>query len=259
MQRLAIILSLIIAVGTTQGEPSGEIPPLSESGFALEQREMRAQLNPRRYTTISSELGAKISHITVKDGERFSTGQTLVQFDCTLQRAQLAKAQSQLRLARNTWEGNQRLQRLNAVGAVELRNSEAEVQKAHADIAYLQAMLDKCSIAAPFAGRVAEQKAREQQFIQPGQALLEILDDSALELEIMAPSRWLAWFKPGYSFHVRIDDTGKTYPVKLLRLGAKIDPVSQSIKAVAIIDGRFPELLAGMSGNIVINPPQKKF
>jgi len=258
MKLIAIgIATLLINLGGGASWGAEEIPPAPEPSFSLEQREMRAQLNPKRYTTISSELGAKISRIAVKDGERFHAGQNLVQFDCTLQRAQLAKAQSQLRLARNTLEGNQRLQRLNAVGEVELRNSEAEVQKARADIDYLQAMLEKCSIAAPFSGRVAEQKAREQQFIQPGQPLLEILDDSSLELEIMAPSRWLNWFKPGYLFQVRIDDTGKTYPVKLLRLGAKVDPVTQSIKAVAVINGHFPELIAGMSGNILIRPPQK--
>jgi hypothetical protein len=74
----------------------------------------------------------------------------------------------------------------------------------------------------------------------------------------MVPSRWLVWFKPNYGFQVHIDDTGKNYPVKLLRLGAKVDPVSQSIKAIAVIDGNFPELLAGMSGNILIFPPKNQ-
>lgn len=247
--RAAILFFLAPAmVGAAELTP----PP---GNYGLERQEMRAQLTPRRSTTLSAELAAKISRIPLKEGERFKEGQLLVQFDCALQAAQLDKAKNQLQVARNTSEGLSRLSQLNAVGRVELRNGEAEVRKAMADVNYLQAMNDKCTVTAPFAGMVAEEKAREQQFVQAGQPLLDILDDSILELEIMAPSRWLSWLKPGHPFTVQIDDTGKSYPVKLLRLGARVDPVSQSVHAVAVIDGQFPELMAGMSGSIRLAPP----
>jgi len=246
---VVFLFFMIVSVGWT-AETSA--PPVAT--YSFDQQEMRAQLIPQRYTTLSAEVGAKINRINIKEGERFQAGHVLVQFDCTSQAAQLDKARSQLYAATNTWSGHKRMAQLNAVGQVELRNSAAEVEKAKADVAYLRVMIDKCTIAAPFGGRVVEQKARENQFVQAGQPLLDILDDSALELEIMAPSRWLVWLKPGYPFEVRIDDTGKTYPVKLLRLGAKVDPVSQTIKAVAVIDGHFPELIAGMSGNILLLP-----
>ena len=112
----------------------------------------------------------------------------------------------------------------------------------------MAAMISKCKVAAPFSGRIAEQKVREQQYVQPGQALLDILDDSALELEFIVPSRWLQWVRPGYSLRIRIDETGRSYPARVQRLGARVDPVSQSVKVVAVIEGKFPELLAGMSG-----------
>ena len=226
--------------------------------YALERMEMRAQLSPQRYTTLSAELGAKISRISVKEGEHFKSGQPLVAFDCALQAAQLDKAKAQLVGTENVLAGTRRMAELNAIGQVELKNAEAEVMKARADLTYLSATLDKCTINAPFDGRAGEQKAREQQFVQPGQPLLEILDDSALELEFIIPSRWLVWLKSGHRFRVRIDETGKTYPVKLLRTAARADPVSQSIKAVAVIDGQFPELVAGMSGRILLAPGKSK-
>jgi multidrug resistance efflux pump len=128
------------------------------------------------------------------------------------------------------------------------------MMKARADVEFLDVTLQKCILKAPYDGRLAEQKAREQQFVQAGQPLLEILDDSTLELEFIAPSRWLAWLKPGHAFEVRIEDTDTTYPAKLLRVAAKADPVSQSIKAVGVIDGQYPELIAGMSGRILLAP-----
>lgn len=229
----------------------------AETGFGIDRNEMRAQLSPQRYTTLSAELGAKINQITVKEGESFRTGDILIKFDCKLQAAQLDKAKAQLASAENIFAGNQRLAELNSVGQVELRNSEAEVAKAKADVAFLETTLEKCTITAPFNGRAAEQKAREQQFVQQGQALMEIIDDSTLELEFIVPSKWLVWLKPGHKFHVRIDETGKSYPARLLRIAAKADPVSQSVKAVAVIDGQFPDLIAGMSGRILLSPNKK--
>lgn len=236
--------------------------PLASSGehdaaaevYALDRLEMRAQLSPQRFTTLSAELAAKIKRISVKEGERFEAGQRLVEFDCSLQAAQLSKVRAQLAATKNTWLGNKRLAKLNAIGQVELRNSEAEMMAARADVQLLDVTLQKCVLNAPYDGRLAEQKAREQQFVQAGQPLLEILDDSALELEFIAPSRWLAWLKPGHAFEVLIEDTDTTYPAKLLRVAAKADPVSQSIKAVGVIDGQYPELIAGMSGRILLAP-----
>ena len=222
---------------------------------AADPREIRAQLSPRRFTTIAAEIGAKVSRVAVGEGGSFRAGQVLVVFDCGLQRAQHDKARAALSGSEKMFHANTRLAELNSIGKVELEMSEAEVAKNRAEVNAMGAMLGKCSIAAPFSGRVAEQKVRDQQFAQPGQALLEIIDDSVLELEFIVPSRWLAWLKPGHAFKVSIDEVGKTFPARVQRIGARVDPVSQSVKLMATIDGRFPELIAGMSGRVSMAPP----
>ncbi|MBX9798998.1 MAG: efflux RND transporter periplasmic adaptor subunit [Burkholderiaceae bacterium] len=232
-------------------------PPQAVVGSTLETREIRAQLSPRRYTTLAAEIGAKINRLPLTEGAAFKQGQTLVQFDCALQQTQLAKAEAALMAADTAWRGNQKLAELNSVGKVELDISKADVLKAQAEVSANRALIGKCQITAPFSGRIAEQKAREQQYVQPGQALLEILDDSQLELEFIVPSRWLAWVRNGAAFQVNIDETGKTYPAKVQRIGARVDPISQSVKLTAVIDGRFSELVAGMSGKVLMAPPQR--
>ncbi len=223
----------------------------------LENREIRAQLKPRRYTTLGAEIGAKVEDVPVPEGGRFKKGQTLVRFDCTLQEALLQKAQAALGAAEKTLHANRRLHELNSVGTLDLELSEAEVAKARAEVASSEAVLAKCTTVAPFSGRIAEQKVREQQYVRPGDALLEILDDSELDLEFIVPSRWLGWLKPGYRFEVAIDETGKTYPARVRRIGARVDPVSQSIKLTATIQGRFGELMAGMSGRVLMSAPTR--
>lgn len=235
---------------------AGETPPASAPARAgIERQEIRAQLLPRQYTTIAAEIGAKISQLPLREGEPFKAGQLLVRFDCSMQQAMLQKARAELQGAEHTHKANRRLAELDSIGQLELGLSQTAVQRAAAEVGVQQSVLAKCSIAAPFAGRLAEQKVRDQQYVQPGQALLEIIDDSVLELEFLVPSAWLAWLEAGQRFEVEIDETGRSYPARFTRLGARIDPVSQSIKVAAAIDGRFPELITGMSGRVHVSPP----
>jgi RND family efflux transporter MFP subunit len=224
----------------------------------LEKQEIRAQLSPRRFTTIAAEIGAKVSRIAVGEGGSFRAGQALVSLDCSLQQAHQQKAKAALAAAEHTFTANQRLEQLRSIGKVELNVSESEVNKARAEVQLMAVSLSKCQVAAPFSGRVAEQKVREQQYVQPGQAMLDIIDDSVLELEFIIPSHWLTWVRTGTAFQVRIDETGKTYPAKVSRIGARVDPVSQSIKISAAIDGSYRELMAGMSGRVMMDPPVAK-
>ncbi len=220
--------------------------------------DIRAQLVPQRFATLSAELGVKIARIHVREGERFKAGQALVSFDCSLQEAQLEKAKAQVFATQGTYEGNKSLVKFNAIGDVELRNSEAELLKAKAEQSYLQATVSKCEISAPYGGRAGEWKAREQQFVQPGQPVLEIVDDGSLELEFILPTYAVATLRSVGKFRVVIDDTKKTYPARFMRAGAKADPVSQTTKVIAVLEGTYPELMAGMSGRIFINQAKTK-
>jgi membrane fusion protein (multidrug efflux system) len=229
--------------------------PGTTSSPAPEAREIRAQLTPKRYTTLAAEVGAKIQSLPVPEGGAFRAGQTLVQFDCSLPQAQLRKAQASLAAAEATLKSTTRLAELNSAGALELELARNEAAKAQADAAYSTLLVGKCVLPAPFAGRVAEQKAREQQYVQPGQPLLDIIDDSTLELEFIAPSSWMAFLKVNAPFEIRIDETGRSYPAVVLRTAAKVDPVSQSVKFTGVIRGRFPDLVAGMSGRVIVAVP----
>jgi RND family efflux transporter MFP subunit len=253
-----ITASLFSLAGVSFAQNSAPVSPAlapkPAANAALVRHDIRAQLMPRRYTTIAAEIGAKVSSLPVTEGGAFKAGQVLVQFDCSLQKAQLDKAEAELEGAEQTLKSNVRLAQLNSVGQLELDLSKSASNKAKAEVGANKAVLAKCQVNAPFSGRIADQKVREQQYVQPGQALLDILDDSVLELEFLVPSLWLRWLKVGGSFEVQIDETRKTYPARFTRIGARVDPVSQSVKVAAAIHGKFPELMAGMSGKVLVTP-----
>lgn len=187
-----------------------------------------------------------------REGEQFEEGQVLVALDCAVQQAQLQEARAALKAAENKKAVSQRLVELKSGGVLEAELAAVEAEQAEAKLRLTQAVVSRCTITAPFEGRVVEQKARPHQYVQEGEPLLEILDHTALDVEFIAPSQWLPRLKPGQPFQVEIHETGKSYPARLTRIGAKIDPVSHTVKVMGELDGAPPGLTAGMSGRAII-------
>jgi membrane fusion protein, multidrug efflux system len=230
-------------------EPAGS--PAAAAGAM----EIRAQLVSLHSATLSSEMAGRIDGIATRIGDRFKKGDVLVSFDCAVPRTQLAHAQAVLTQVERTYEINRRTVTQKPTGQLELDIAAADVLKAKADLAAAEAVTSKCSVTAPFAGVTVERKAHEFEYATPGRPLLDVLDDHALEVELTAPSRALGWLKPGASFQLKIDDTGKTYPGRVTRIGGRVDPASQSVKVIGEIIGDAPELMAGMSGRLSTTPP----
>jgi RND family efflux transporter MFP subunit len=209
---------------------------------------VRAQFVARDKAELSSEIAASISSLPFREGESFRAGQTLVAFDCALYRASLTKAEASAEAARQTLKVDRRLEELNSIGNLEVEQAAAKVKEAEAEAAAMRVTVSKCVLAAPYDGSVAELKVAAHEFVSPGKPLMRILDTRHLELHLIVPSRWLAWLKKGGTFGVSVDELGRTYRAHVVRFGAQIDPISQTVPLVAEVDGSHPELRPGMSG-----------
>ena len=244
-------------------EPAGdraEIAP-PDAGAAsttpYAESEIRAQLQPLQYTTMSAEIPGKIQRIHVQEGMTFKKGDPLIALDCARHKAELKKARAVLDAAQRIYAANRRLFELQSAGQIEVETSAAEAEKARAEVLVVSTTVSKCRIDAPFDGKVAEQKEREEEYVQAGQPILDILDDTTMELEFLVPSKWLTWLASGAQLTVHIEETDGLYPAFVKRIGAKADSVSRSVKITAVIAGEYPELAPGMSGTIVIAKPSR--
>jgi len=246
-----------VGLGAIGACPGGVARGATAGPAELEQG-VRVQFAALHETVLSSELSAKISEFPFREGDTFNAGQPLVTFDCSLFHAQLAKADASAEAARETFAVSERLAHLNSIGALEVQQARAKSKEADAEAAAMRATVEKCSLAAPFSGRVAKVSAKQYQFVAPGQALLEILNTQQLELQMIVPSKWLAWLKVGGRFSVHVDELDQTFTGRVDRMGARIDPVSQSISLAGRIDGSHAGLLPGMSGIASFDKPNER-
>ncbi len=223
---------------------------------ALAPQGIRALLTAPAETVLSSQMDGRILSIPVKDGDTAKKGDELLQFDCKENEAELRKSRAQLSEARYTWKANQQLKKEHAVRELDVQLSSARLEQARADYEIRKSQKAKCRITAPFDGRVVKVLVKPYQSVSSGTQLVEYLDNSKLEIQLYAPSRWLTWIKPGVAFDIRIDETGKTYPAVVTGIGARVDPVSQTVEIKAEINGEYDDLLAGMSGVALLEQPK---
>lgn len=214
---------------------------------------VRGLIKPVDRAVISSEIAAKIDELPFKSGDRFKKGDVLVGFECSFYRADLASADAAYQSRKHIYENNKELLALNAISDIDVSISKSEMQVARADRTMKAIRVNQCKIKAPYSGRVIEVAINEHETVPVDREILSILNDRDLEIELIVPSNWLNWLKVGEPFSFIIDETGKILDAKVAKIGAVVDPVSQTIKLTGKFDDDIEEVLSGMSGTAQFN------
>jgi len=218
------------------------------AGLAQEVDAVRAQLTAQRSATLSAGVSGVLLRFPAKEGEEIAANAIIAVVDCSSQAAQRRVAEARLGGARSKLRVNERLAELNSVGQLEVDLARAEAAMATAEIAAIDVTLRKCEARAPFAGVVVARLANQHQFVKEGEPLLELVDQSSLEVELVAPARWLKWLRPGVPFDLHVEDLDVTAPGKVVRLGGRVDPIAQTVRVIGVLDSAPRGLLPGMSG-----------
>lgn len=248
------VLDRKVSVNTTpDGRPvRDKLPHTSPKSGAIE---IRALIKPLRESVLSTDFTARIAAIHAKNGDHFRQGSKLIEFDCKRQMAELKVAAAEVKAREMVFRNNQDLSQFNAIGSLELEVSKAQFDKALAELNISRARNHECTIKAPWSGRVAEINAHAHETIEPGREIMRIIDDTSLEIEMIVPSSWLRWLRPGITSPISVDETGRKYEIRISRIGARVDPVSQTIRIFASFQDATPDVLAGMSGAVLFTIP----
>lgn len=241
--RAGVIASLLVPVAASALAADAAAPL---AGAA----EARGLVRSVSRIELRSDIVAPLAAATFLPGMAFKAGDILIEFDCRRQQAEADAAAAASLSAEVQSASKERLFRRGAAGRDEADIARADGARAAADLKAHQVRLLGCRIVAPFTGRVVELNARPLELAPADKPLIVILDDRRLELEMVVPSIWLAWLKEGAAVEFVADETGETNSAVLKRIGAEVDPVSQTIRLVAEFRD-FPErLLPGMSGAV---------
>ena len=209
---------------------------------------VRGLIKPVQKATLSSQIAARITSMPFRPGDKFKKGDLLVNFDCAFYLADLASTEATYNSKKKIFENNKQLLALNAMSEIDVSISESDVEIAQAERRMRAIRVEQCKIRAPYTGRVIEVLANEHETVPADKELLSVLNDQELEIELIVPSNWLNWLKTGQAFSFHVDETGREFTANISKIGAVVDPVSQTVKLTGSFENDSDQVLAGMSG-----------
>lgn len=187
------------------------------------------------------ELTSSVTEIVTKilftDNQRVKKGDILVEMDAEEERAEMAEQQSFAKEAQRQVNRLRPLVNQRAASESLLDENAQELEAAKARIQAIKSRIDQRVIRAPFDGVLGLRNISVGALAQPGTRITTIDDDSVMKLDFSVPEIFLASMKTG----LKIKATSEAYPDKtfegeISNVESRIDPVTRSIRARALIN-----------------------
>ena len=201
----------------------------------------------RRSVQITPLAAGRVVEIGFRSGQAVEAGNVLLRLDDDIERADLLEAEARLANAISALARGQSLKRTRAV-------SDATVEGLIADKAIAEAERDRAArrlrdrtLTAPFAGVVGYASIDLGARVNEGDMLTMLDDLSVLEIELSLPENLFGRIAPGQRIVAEAAAfRDRTFDGAIHSIDSRIDPVSRSFKARALVENADLILPAGM-------------
>jgi len=202
-----------------------------------------------RSVALRNEVPGTVAEAELTSGRIVGEGAVLVAFDVSVEQAELRALQARAELARTTLERYERMAGRQAASAIELDNARAEYDIARAEMARVQAIIDRKTIRAPFRARVGLADVHRGQFLEAGTLLttLQGIDD-AVHVDFSVSQTVAAGLASSDVIEVVVgQDAAVAVPARIVAVDARVDASTRNALIRARIESAGGRLTPGAS------------
>ncbi|MCY2976315.1 MAG: efflux RND transporter periplasmic adaptor subunit [Planctomycetota bacterium] len=184
---------------------------------------------------LRSELVGIVESIAMVSGSVAEPNDLLVQFDTSVEKAQLQSAMASKKIADSTFRRTKEAAQVNASTQLELEQSEAAVSQANAEVLRLEAVIRKKTLRAPFRARVGLFDIHPGQYLQEGTeiAMLQGID-SFVNVDFAMPQQVADELSPGDKISLRT--SLENILAHITAIDSQADRLTRGVKARARVD-----------------------
>ena len=209
-------------------------------------------VHPSRVATLSAEVLSVVKNIHNEMGDKFRKGDVLIELDPALYLADKKKADALLTYSEAVYKTNLKLYKQKSVSEIEFSRAKADFKVAEGNVAIAQKKLSACLIRSPYTGRVVKQLINENELVQPGQPLIEIVDDRTMRAQFLVPSPFWSQIQPGQVLDLSMEGIDKEFECKITHVSPVLESNTSTFQVFAEIDNAGHLLRGGMTGEIVL-------
>jgi RND family efflux transporter MFP subunit len=197
-----------------------------------------------RTALVKARVAGELRGLTVREGDPVKAGQLLAEIDPTESdarvrqaRQQAAAAKGQLDIAQRSFNNNQSLVAQGFISGTALESSQANLATAQANYAATQSGADIAAktladtvLRAPIAGQISQRLAQSGERLAVDARVVEIVDNSQLELEVSVNAADAMQVKLGQFAELLVDGLTQPVTAKLIRINPSATTGSRAVR-----------------------------
>lgn len=256
---------LSASLATAQQNAPTVLVSRAEQTALIEEVPLTGTVVSPRIAALSTEVSGVVAGIKVDVGDYVEAGAEILRLDSQIEalsleaaRASTEQARHELSDARRRLDDARKLGEIQSQSAVETIAAEVEVdvanlRRAEAEEKRQAARLARHRLRAPFAGLISRKLVEQGEWVQPGEAVVELVAMDALHIDFQAPQSVFAKIGDSSRLRVRLDALpGQTFDARIDRIVPVSDPISRTFLLRASLSDSAARLAPGMSASGVL-------
>ncbi len=201
---------------------------------------------------IRPELGGTVIKINVKEGQKVKKGQLLIHLDDSSIQNNIAELNTQLTLAKTTYERQKRLWDQKIGSEMQFLQAKTQLESVENNKATLENQASKMRITAPFSGIVDEIFPRKGELTNPQLPVIRLVNLDEVYLEADVTETYLPYVKVGNGALISFPSINKEISSKVSQVGNVINPNNRSFKTKIKISNKDGSLKPNLLADIKI-------
>ena len=186
-KKLKYLFFLLLSVQINTEPLSLEILEVSIIDSYKVKKQLPGKLFPVQQSKVSFQIGGKIQNIYVDIGDKVLKDAILAELDNREITANLNQAKAKYQLAKQLLDRFKDLKSQGHISIQELDKAESDFLVAQSQFDFYKVKLEQTKILAPFNGLIQSRYLDEGSVINPGLAILEIIDSEKVEAHVALP------------------------------------------------------------------------
>lgn len=180
---------------------------------------------------IYPETAGVLREVRVQEGQNVRKGQILAIIDDGGLSSELARLETQLALAKTTFERQARLWEQKIGSEIQYLQAKSNYEALQNSVQQMKSQIERSIVRAPFSGVIDQRMAEQGQVVSPGQVeLFRIVNLNEMYVEADVPENYLGSISEGTEVKVQIASIGKEFEGKIDRVSNTINASNRSFK-----------------------------
>lgn len=186
--------------------------------------EVQGNVDTKENLIVYPQFSGTLVALNVIAGQKVTKGQVLGKIDDGGLGQQVAQLETQLALAKTTFERQKRLWDQKIGSEIQYLQAQTTMLSQQKAVAQAKAQLAKTVITAPFTGVVDEIITEKGSVVAPGQGIVRVVNLNNMYVSTSVPESYIGKLKVGTTVDVELASLGKTYVGKIRQVANNINP-----------------------------------